>query len=330
MKAVTHRITRMLFTLCAVALLTDAAIPARAQSPAVVPITIAWAIGYAGPQIPVASAMGLWKAAGTDPKIVTFATGPLAFEALIGGQVDFMTTAELPAVTAAMRNQQFTIVADLSRFHGNRIVANFPVPTIASLAGKKIGTVLGTSSQFLLESDLKSNGVKAEILNVAPSDVAAALARGDIDAALPFVDVIPLVKKTLGDRYHEIRIPEETHFVLIASRDMATKRPEIVRSVLSAMLGADKAIKANPTLAQTTVSQAMQGLVSADQLKAAWPDYDFEARLDERLPELMTTEGQWIAAGGMIKNVTPTIQLFRSVIDDRPLKAISSSRVTLK
>jgi hypothetical protein len=44
----------------------------------------------------------------------------------------------------------------------------------------------------------------------------------------------------------------------------------------------------------------------------------------------MTTEGQWIAAGGMIKNVTPTIQLFRSVIDDRPLKAISSSRVTLK
>ncbi len=322
------RLIRILLTICAVAMLTDARVPAGAQSP--VPVTIGWAIAYAGPQIPVATAMNLWKPAGSDPKIVKFATGPLALEALIGGQLDFMTTAELPAVTGSMRNQPFAIVADLSRFRGNRIIANYPIPSVASLAGKKIGTVLGTSAQFLLESDLTSNGVKADIVNIAPSDYAPALARGDIDAAMPFVDVIPAVKKVLGDRYHEIRLPEETHFVLIATRDMATKHPEIVRAVLAALLGADKAIKANPSLAQGMVSQAMDGAVSPDQLKVVWPEYEFETRLDQRLPELMTQEGAWISAVGMIKNVTPTVQLFRGFIDPDPLKALAPSRVTLK
>ena len=274
--------------------------------------------------------MNLWKPAGSDPKIVKFATGPLALEALLGGQVDFMTTAELPAVTGAMRNQAFTIVADLTRFRGNRIIANFPITSTASLAGKKIGTVLGTSSQYLLESNLKSNGVKADIVNVAPSDFAPALARGDIDAAMPFVDVIPGVKKALGDRYHELRIPEETHFVLIASRDVATKHPDVVRAVLGALLAADKAIRANPTLAQTTVSQAIDGAVSPDQLKSVWPEYDFDLKLDQRLPDLMTLEGSWIATNGLIKNVTPSSQLFRSFIDPAALKALAPNRVALK
>ena len=190
--------------------------------------------------------------------------------------------------------------------------------------------MLGTSSQFLLESELKKNGVKAEIVNIAPSDFAPALARGDIDAALPFLDAIPLAKKALGDRYHEIRIPEETHFVLIASPDMATKHPEVVHAVLVAMLGADKAIKANPSLAQTEVSQAMDGALSVDQIKAIWPEYDFQTRLDQGLPDLMTLEGEWIVAGGMIKNVTPSNQLFRSYIDAAPLRALAPAAVTLK
>jgi NitT/TauT family transport system substrate-binding protein len=292
--------------------------------------TIGYSIGYSGPQIAIANARGLWKPAGVDMKTVKFASGVLAFEALIGGQVDFSTMAELPSVTGSMKNEPFTIIADLSRFHGNRIIANFPITSVADLAGKKVGTVLGSSTNFLLEAALKRAGVKAEIQNVAPSDQVPALSRGDISAVVPFTDAIPVAKKVLGANYHELALPEQSHFVLIASKDMTAKHPEIVRAVLATMLASDKIIKATPAAAQEDVSRALDGAVTVDQLKVLWPDYAFESTLGEQLPDLMTLEGEWITAGGMIKNVPVSKPFFRGFIDSGPLKALAPGRVTLK
>ncbi len=291
--------------------------------------SLGWSVAYSAPQIPMAASMNLWKQAGVDMKIATFGSGREAFEALLGGQLDFVLAAELPAVTGAMKSQPFTIVADLSRFRGNLIIANFPITSPSELGGKKVGTTLGTSSQFLLDTTLERAGVKAEIVNAAPSDLLPALLRGDISAAVMFPNFYPAAKKALGDRYHELRVPEQTHLILLATRDMTMKRPEVVRATLRGLMAADKVIKDNPSVAQDRIVQGVDGQVTLDQLKAVWPQYDFECRLDQGLVDLMTLEGGWISQHGMIKDVAVSKQLFQGVVDDAPLKALAPTRVSL-
>ena len=311
---------------CAVLMLASIS-PVTAQT--LPQASLGWSVAYSAPQIPMASDMNLWKRAGVDMKIATFGSGREAFEALLGGQLDFVLAAELPAVTGAMKSQSFTIVADLSRFRGNLIIANFPAASASDLAGKKVGTTLGTSSEFLLFSALQRAGVQAEIVNAAPSDLLPALLRGDISAATLFPNSYPAAKKALGDRYHELRVPEETHLILLATRDVTSKRPDVVRATLRALMAADKVIKENPALAQDRIVQGVDGQVTLDQLKAVWPQYDFECRLDQNLVDLMTLEGGWIAQRGMIKDVAVSKQLFQGFIDDAPLKALAPTRVSL-
>jgi NitT/TauT family transport system substrate-binding protein len=305
------------------------AAPAGAQS-APPAVSLGGSFGFDTPQIQVANSMNLWKAAGVDVKDVTFGSGRAALEALLGGQVDFVLAAELPAVTGAMRAQSFAVIADLSRYRANRIVTTVPATTIAGLSGQKLGTTIGTSSDFLLASALQHANVKADVVNAAPSDLVPALARGDITGASLFSDFFPQAKKVLGDRYHEIRIPDATHMLVLASREVIAKHPDAVRAVLAALLKADAVIKQTPDAAQSIVAASTSGTVNVADLKAVWSQYDYETRLDQSLLDLMSAEGTWVAAGGMIKNVTPDQALFRSYVDAAPLKALSPGSVSVK
>ncbi len=292
--------------------------------------SLGWSVGFDSPQIMIADSLSLWKPAGVDLTPVTFGSGRAALEALLGGQVDFVVAAELPAVTAAMRNQPVVVVADLSRYNGNRIVATGPITAIGDLKDRKVGTTIGTSSQFILDNELHRAGIKPEEVNAAPSDLVPALAHGDIAAASMFSDFYPQAKKVLGDRYHELHIPEVTHLLVLATRDVVTKRPDVVKNVLRAMLAADDVLKNDPAKARAIMSSTTKGTVSVDELKAVWPEYEFQVRLDQPLVDLMTVEGQWVLDGGMIKNVAISKALFRSYVDDAPLKALAPSRVSVR
>ncbi|MDT8264933.1 ABC transporter substrate-binding protein, partial [Roseomonas sp. DSM 102946] len=128
-------------------------------------------------------------AAGLAPAVTNFPTGREAFEALIGGQVDLAMMAELPVVVGALRAQKFGVVGTLSRYRGMRIVTKKQggtAPMLATLAGRKFGVTLGTNTHFMLMSELATAGIQAEIVNIGPADLIAALARGDVDAAAPF------------------------------------------------------------------------------------------------------------------------------------------------
>ena len=96
----------------------------------------------------------------------------------------------------------------------------------------------------------------------------------------------------------------------------------------AALMAADKVIKDNPSVAQDRIVQGVDGQVTLDQLKAVWPQYDFECRLDHNLVDLMTLEGSWIAQRGMIKDVAVSKQFFQGFVDDAPLKALAPARVS--
>lgn len=296
-------------------------------------VTFAWNPSPETLQVAQAIDAGLWKDIDLDVKLVAFPTGREAFEALLGGQVDFAAMAEFPAVTGALRGQRFRVIADVSRYKRNRVVATakqVDLKSLADLEGRKIGTTLGTNVDFLTNLMLTHAGIKAEIVNAGPSDLVPALIRGDIDAAVPFPNFYPAAKKSLGDAYREIILPDYyMHFIIAASADVLEKRPNVVSPFLSALVKADLQVAKDASNAQTALARTMHGILDLDTIRAMHQEYDYEITLDTSLLDLMVAEGAWILKRGLVKAEAADAKTFRAYLHDAPLKTIAASRVRL-
>ena len=153
-------------------------------------IVFGWIANPSTPQVDVAMAEGYFEDAGLNVQIVPFVSGRETFEALIGGQIDVAFMAEFPAATGILTDQPFAIIAELSRYQGMRIIGKGePLSSIEDLAGKRIGTSIGTNADYYLSEVLAAGDVQTEIVNAASSDLVAALSRGDVDMIVPFPTV---------------------------------------------------------------------------------------------------------------------------------------------
>lgn len=304
---------------------------ARAQSPH--PVKLAWNPNPQTPQVDVAIQSGLFKEAGLDVQVVSFPTGREALEALLGGQVDFAYMAEFPVATAVLRQQKLRVVADLSRYQGQRVTASAKAMELKSakdLAGKKIGTTLGTNVEFFTHRLLASAGVKATIVNAGPADLVPALARGDIDAAVMFPTFFGAAKKTLGDNYLELISTEYVlHMIITASGAIVEKHPDVVDKFVAALVKADAKIKLDRPGAEQIVLGNMKGVMPLPALQEMWKEMEFNVKLDQSLPELLADEAGWIVDRGMVKAEKPTAAKFREFMFDAPLKKASPASVML-
>ena len=285
------------------------------------------------PQLAQAMDKNLWKKYGLTVKVVPFRSGRAAFEAMMGGQLDYALMAEFPAVIGAMRKQKFGILAEMSQYIATRIITSDKVKLdgAKSLAGHKIGTTIGTNVHFMLAGVLNSAGVKAEIVSVSPPDIVAALARGDIDAAAMFPSFYGGAKKALGDRYQELPVDSyRTRFILSGTADMIDNNPKTTLALLRALLDGEKLAESDPAETQAAVARIEKGRLSPEFIKAAWPNYRRKMNLDEDLMNLIIEEGKWIVGRGSIKGVESTRELYRPYFREGPLKSLAADRVNLK
>jgi NitT/TauT family transport system substrate-binding protein len=276
---------------------------------------------------------GLWAQRGVTVHTSSTPTGREALEALIGGQVDYALMAELPPVIGAMQHRDFRIIALLSRYSGERIIATsaLDLSSLKSLAGRKIGTILGTSNDYQTFAVLRSAGVNATVVNAGPADLVPALARGDIDAACMFPQFYPQAKKVLGDRYRERRTPEYVGtFLLVATTAELTNHPARVRAMLSGLLAANQLVMQDPARSAAVVSKAMGGLSAPADIQALWADYHFGIVLDRPLIQLLDEEGHWVHDSGFVKGPEPDAGLFSSYVDASFLAAVAPHSVQLK
>ncbi|MCX2720891.1 ABC transporter substrate-binding protein [Roseibium salinum] len=284
------------------------------------------------PQLSVAMDHDLFAKHGLDVNVIPFQSGRAAFEALLGGQLDVAVMAEFPAVVGAMRDQEFKVIAGLSRYQATRIIhtGDARIDSVADLAGKPIGVTAGTNVHFWLENELRDAGVEAEIVSVGPPDIVPALARGDIFAGAMFPSFYGGAKEILGDKYQEIPISSyETHFILVATQELIDDNPDAVTAVLSALVEAEEVVKADPTESHEAVSRVLSGTLKPEEVAEASANYSFNVSLDEALIDLMVDEGVWINQRGSIKGDVPTRDSIGAYFDSSFLAEIDASRVSI-
>ena len=280
--------------------------------------TFGWGPGPDGPQILQAGDKKLWEKHGLAVKTITFNSGSAAMEALLGGQLDFAAMAELPPAIAAMQSQKLKVIGVYSRYRGNRVIANFPLRSISDLAGRKIGVILGTTTQLQADTTLQNAHVQATTLSLAPPDIISSLARGDIDAAFTFPAVYAIAQKVLGAKYHELRIPTPSTFVLVATDDVIMNHPERVRAFLAGVRDGEAAFVADRPGSAALVSAATGGSLLVPAVEALWADYQFTTGVDSELPVDILKDAQWIHQHGLVKGPPPTTAMLSPYILLKP------------
>ncbi|WP_406194978.1 NrtA/SsuA/CpmA family ABC transporter substrate-binding protein [Kitasatospora sp. NBC_01560] len=270
--------------------------PAAGDGPSV---TVAGSDYLGGAPVHLAQERGLWAAEHVRVKPEAFSTGRDALNAVLGGQAQLGVVGDLPAVTAALTGRDLRIVADLSRFSDWRLLtrADHGITGFDRLRGRRIGLPQGTNVEYAVARMLASAGLTAadvQVVNLAPNQIPAALARGDIDAGATFPSFYDATRTALGDRYAELRFTGYTARTLLVAGPAATD--PATTAVLRALLRAQAELTADPAAARRAVLAQSDGALQSAYVEAFQPAYEYRPTLSAELLQQLQDEAGWAKA----------------------------------
>ncbi|MEM0979795.1 MAG: ABC transporter substrate-binding protein, partial [Cyanobacteria bacterium P01_H01_bin.58] len=135
----------------------------------------------------VADKEGYFEKVGLDVELSPYSSGGAMVPALAAGEVDITWFFPFPSLTAFATGIDIEVVLlDHAPLTAERLIASEGIADTAALAGKKIGVTIGTSGHHSLLAALDQAGVSQDdvtLVNLKPSEMAAAFSAGQIDAA---------------------------------------------------------------------------------------------------------------------------------------------------
>ncbi|MBS1881684.1 MAG: NrtA/SsuA/CpmA family ABC transporter substrate-binding protein [Actinobacteria bacterium] len=259
-------------------------------------LTLGFVVDPSWAQVPVAEAEGYFAKHGVDVKVVDFSTGVEALNALKGGQVDITTAADFPVASAIASDPSMRIIDDGSRWNGQRIVANREdgITSFADLAGKKIGTPLGTTAHYYAAAGLQASGIEADVEQVNPPAIVAALTRGDIDATSIFEPFQIEAIKALGKNaviLEAPKLPYSQHSLYLANAETMESDKGAVSDFLAALREAEAPLEERDPAAVAAVAKAT-GLEPAIT-KQILSEFEYKSRLQPALAKTLDEYAEW-------------------------------------
>ncbi|MFD9568778.1 ABC transporter substrate-binding protein [Streptomyces sp. NPDC059982] len=295
-------------------------------------VTVAGSDQLAAAPVSLAQQRSLWSAEGLDATVTTLPTGRDALNAVLGGQAQFGVVGDLPAVTAALGGRDVRILADLSRFSDWRLLtrADRAITGFGALKGRKVGVPQGTNVEYALSRMLASaqlTPADVTVVNLAPNQVAPALARGDVDAGVTFPSFYDAARTALGPRYAELPFTGYTARTLLVAGPGADDGA--ATAVLRTVLRAQRAAEADPAAARAAVVAQSKGALQAGYVDAFHPRYAYGASLSPELLTDLSDEAAWARAAQSLPGAADPAAL-RTRLHPAPLRAADPGAVTLR
>ncbi|MQY17039.1 ABC transporter substrate-binding protein [Nocardia macrotermitis] len=278
-------------------------------------LTVGFVVDPSWAQIPVAEQGGYFTARGVKVKVVNFATGVEALQALAAHQVDIATAADVPAAAALTRTPSLRIVADGSRWQGSRIVArrSAGITSVDDLSGKSIGTPLGTSAAYFASNALSHSNITAKLVQVAPPAAVTAATQHNVDAIAIFQPYQAQVEQSLGTDAIELAAGTyNQHSLYLATDTAVSAKPAALSAFLAALNDASTQLATRTTPAISAVATATQ--LPADLLTRILPEFDYTLTLPADLPEALTAQANWAKSQGAIDH-SATLPNYTTFLD---------------
>lgn len=217
-------------------------------------ITVGYQTGIDPTKIPQAD--GTYeKATGTNIQWRKFESGSEVIAAVASGDVVIGNIGSSPLAAAASRGlpiQTFLVADEIGDAEALVVRNGSHINKPQDLIGKKVAVPFVSTTHYSLLSALKHwkvDPTKVDIINLRPSEIAAAWQRGDIDAAYvwdPALGTAKATGKVLVSSSQVAKWGSPTYDIWIVRRDYAQKHPEVVAKFAKVSLDAIAKYNANP------------------------------------------------------------------------------------
>lgn len=268
-------------------------------------LTVGFVVDPSWAQVPVADKDGYFRKHDVNVKVVNFPSGIEALQAVAAGQVDVATAADVPVAAVLTRSPSLRVVADGSRWNGSRIVAlrSAGIRDVADLAGKSIGTPLGTSADYFVSNALAQSGIRANLVQVSPSATVTAATRHNVDAISIFQPYQEQVLQALGADAVELNGGSYAqHSLYLATAAAVRSKGPALSAFFAALADAGAQLAGHSESAVDAVAGATQ--LDPGLLRKVLPEFDFTLQLQPALASTLTGLGQWAKTQGSVEPAT--------------------------
>ncbi len=241
----------------------------------------------------------LFSRAGVAVNVKKCATGVIAMDALLSGEVQAAVAGDTPVVFGSFKRQDFRIVTGIAAWDNDvTIVARkgHGVVRPTDLKGKRIATEKTSVAQFFLHMFLLRHGSSEKEVTICympQAEFPQALARGDADAASvrePFTSQAIELLGTDAMTFEEPGLYVE-YYSLVASERFLKEQPEVARRIVRALIAAETLAKNQPQRTMKIVAQATS--IPEPTLRRLWPRMDLRVRLSQSLLVALEDQARW-------------------------------------
>jgi NitT/TauT family transport system substrate-binding protein len=279
----------------------------------------------------VAEALGLYKKHGVDAELKLFSRGGEALDALMAGEIHVTSNAEYLNVLAIEKNPEVTIIGvSWVGPHAMKLTTRSDIKKPEDFIGKKIGSSLGSVSDYCFDKYFEKNGVdksKVIYVNVPAPESVPLLDKGDISA---FFFWEPWPSKALevsGSNVHilgssaQLGVYSASHFIAVP-KTYAEKNPETIKGFLKAIIEASEYLRQHPQEAYKLVTKKIPTLTMETVTKMT-VDYSYPVRFLKEDLKNLDDIATWALSNGKVKKVPD----WKRAIDTKYLKAVNPKAV---
>jgi len=282
----------------------------------------------------VALEKGFFADAGIDVEVVgPFDAGTSEMNALAAGQLDMGYVGIPPAVIAAVRDVDLSIVAGVN-VEGSAFVVNNTINDACDLCGKVIATPLPGSIQyvmlamFLADNNMSFGDIKILPGTIKPPDMPASLEVGNIDGYIVWE---PYAAKSVVAGVGKVLVeskdiwPGHPCCVVVTQNDFARRNPDVVKGVVRAHKRAIMFIEENPEEAKLIGAKYIK--LDMKTIEEALQRVKFDYTLNSAGVRRFVQEIISLGESGVIKpiirpNEVPDIDIFiNGIINDSFLQS---------
>ncbi len=219
-------------------------------------------------------------------KFTEFESGPPENESFAAKQQDIGVMGNVPAILGIANGQNRVFIG--IAYNGEKTEATLVgkdsnITKLQDLKGKKVGLVVGSIAQNLLDAQLKSVGLQlsdVELVNLSPGEQSVALETHQVDAVSTWQPNIVKLQKATGAKI----LADGTGVFLgenpiVADADYVKNNPDIVKIFLEEYEKAAKEVQANPTEIANKYANTF-GL-STDDFVSALQSTEFPVRISQ-------------------------------------------------
>lgn len=255
----------------------------------------------------VAEEKGFFKKYNLKADIKQFTGGPELSDAVMAGEMDFASSGTATLMPRIARGNLAVIATISTSPNAFKMAVRTPINSFADLRGKKVGSVGGSTTDYLWALAAKKYGVpesELQILSIPPPELIPSLDRGDIQAFMVWEPWPSRAVEISGKDKVKLLLSSGDFgyflsFIAVVNRKFSDAKPDATARVLAAIRDASEFINTNRPEA---VQIAAKWSRIKPELAAYNMDiYKYAMSLTDAMRTAAKDEEAWMRSKGRIK-----------------------------